>query len=29
MGNFYYNWRDHQKPFEAMTSEQATSMSAT
>jgi putative ABC transport system permease protein len=24
MGNFYYNWRDHQKPFEAMTSEQAT-----
>jgi putative ABC transport system permease protein len=22
MGNFYYNWRDHQKPFEAMTSEQ-------
>ena len=24
MGNFYYNWRDHQKPFEAMTSEQTT-----
>ena len=23
MGNFYYDWRDHQKPFEAMTSEQA------
>jgi predicted permease len=22
MGNFYYDWRDHQKPFEAMTSEQ-------
>jgi putative ABC transport system permease protein len=22
MGNFYYNWRDHQKPFESMTSEQ-------
>jgi len=22
MGNFYYNWRDHQQPFEAMTSEQ-------
>ena len=22
MGNFYYEWRDHQKPFEAMTSEQ-------
>jgi putative ABC transport system permease protein len=21
MGNFYYDWRDHQKPFEAMTSE--------
>jgi predicted permease len=24
MGNFYYDWRDHQKPFEAMTSEGAT-----
>jgi putative ABC transport system permease protein len=22
MGDFYYDWRDHQKPFEAMTSEQ-------
>jgi putative ABC transport system permease protein len=22
MGNFYRNWRDHQRPFEAMTSEQ-------
>jgi putative ABC transport system permease protein len=22
MGNFYYDWRDHQKPFEAMASEQ-------
>ncbi len=22
MGNFYYDWRDNQKPFEAMTSEQ-------
>jgi putative ABC transport system permease protein len=22
MGNFYYDWRDHQKPFDAMTSEQ-------
>ncbi len=24
MGNFYYDWRDHQKPFEALTSERAT-----
>jgi putative ABC transport system permease protein len=24
MGNFYYDWRDHQKPFESLTSESAT-----
>ena len=28
MGNFYYDWRDHQKPFEAMTSEQTGAQSS-